>query len=370
MKLNAFLLDEWLEQHESRARYNLGASTGPPWTIRELAALMSDEERDRFYDTPLTYCPGYGHESLRSEIAAMMGVSMDEILVVTGASEALHTLFFLAAGTDANVIVPKPCFPPFVDIPLSFGLEVRGYELRHEDGFQVDIDAVRALCDDNTKLILVNSPHNPTGATLREADWRELQELATSRGIQLVSDEVYHPIYHDGDRRSAAAVIGCTTVGDFSKAFCVPGLRLGYVYEPDPGKLRDYWNVRAHFTISNNMPGELLGEVAVRHRERIFDRARTLVRENLRLVEELFRDHEDVFDWVPPSGGLTVFPRLRAGESARPFCEASAADGVVLVPGDCFGYPEHFRLGLGACPDGFDAAVRILAGVVARRAVP
>ena len=367
MQLKPFHLDEWLEQHEHTARYNLAASTGPSWTVDELLRLMSDEEKDRFFHSPLTYCPGNGHDSLRRELASMYGVPAEEIQVVTGASEALHAFFFLAAAPGANVVLPRPSFPPFLDIPESLGLELRCYDLRHEDDFQLDVDAIEKLCDPNTKLVLVNSPHNPTGATIADADLVRLGDYCSKNGIQLVADEVYHPIYHDGEHRSAVDLVDATVIGDFSKAFSLPGLRLGFIHDRDRKRRDDYWNVRAHFTISNNMPGEFLAEVAVKHRETIFTRARELATKNLGILDELFTEHEDALEWVRPRGGLTAFPRLTNTETSRPLCEAAAARGVVLVTGDCFGAPEHFRLGFAACAEGFVDAVGILSDVLTRR---
>ena len=161
-----------------------------------------------------------------------------------------------------------------------------------------------------------------------------------------------------------------TVVGDFSKAFSLPGLRLGFVHERDPRRRDDYWNVRAHFTISNNMPGEFLAEVAVKHRETIFSRARELATTNLAILDGLFEEHADALEWVRPEGGLTGFPRLKTALTSRPFCEAAAERGVVLVPGDCFGVPEHFRLGFAACSDGFEDAIDIVSDVLARHAQP
>jgi aspartate/methionine/tyrosine aminotransferase len=370
MQLNPFHLDEWLEEHEHDARYNLAASTGPTWTVDELLRLMDDEQKQRFFHAPLTYCPGNGHDSLRQELASMLGVPFEEIQVVTGASEALHAFYFLAAEPGANVVVPRVSFPPFLDIPKAFGIELRSYDQRHDDGFRIDVDAIEALCDANTKLVLLNSPHNPTGATIDEKDLVRLGNFCGSKGIQLVADEVYHPIYHDEPNRSAVDLVNCTLMGDFSKAFSLPGLRLGFIHDRNPKRRNDYWNVRAHFTISNNMPGEFLAEVAVAHRETIFERTRGVASKNLALLDELFREHSDVVEWVRPRGGLTAFPRLRHADSARPFCEAAAAEGVVLVPGDCFGVREHFRLGFGACSEGFDHAVEILSEVLVRHGQP
>jgi aspartate/methionine/tyrosine aminotransferase len=178
-------------------------------------------------------------------------------------------------------------------------------------------------------------------------------------------DEVYHPLYHDGATRSAGEATGATVVGDFSKAFCLSGLRTGWMLERDPERRQRYWNARAQFSVSNNFPGELLAEVATRHRDRIFERASHVCAANLATLDAFFEERAEVFEWVRPKGGTTAFPRLRGGADARAMCEAAIARGVLVVPGDCFGRPDHFRLGFGACEDGFDEAVRALGELAA-----
>jgi aspartate/methionine/tyrosine aminotransferase len=326
---------------------------------------MTAEENERLLKTQLTYQPGHGTESLRQALAAMYGAKADEIQIVTGASEALLALFFLAAEPGANVVLPYPAFPPFLAIPESFGLEVRRYNLDAKNGSAFDLERVRSLVDDRTKLVLVNSPHNPTGSVVSESDVRALEELTSKRGVQLVVDEVYHPIYRTKALRSAGEYTRATILGDFSKAFSLSGIRVGWILERDPKRREDYWNARAHFSISNNFPGELLAEVAVRNRKTIFDRAREVAASNLYILDRIFREHREILGWVRPEGGMTAFPWLVSGENARPFCEAAASKGVLLAPGDCFGFPSHFRLGFGACAEGYEKAVEILSGTVA-----
>jgi aspartate/methionine/tyrosine aminotransferase len=287
VKLRTFLLDEWLERYEGKIRYNLAASTGPGWTLHDLRRLMTAEENERLLNTSLTYQPGHGTESLRQELASMYGATSDEIQIVTGASEALLALFFIAAEPGANVVLPYPAFPPFLSIPESLGLEVRRYELDVRSGYAFDVSKVASLVDDRTQLVLVNSPHNPTGAVVSESDIRTLEELLGKRGAQLVVDEVYHPIYRGSAPRSAGEYSRATILGDFSKAFSLSGIRVGWILERDPKRREEYWNARAHFSISNNFPGELLAEVAVRNRGKIFDRAREIAAKNLSLLDRL-----------------------------------------------------------------------------------
>lgn len=353
MLLKPFLLDLWLAEHELHAEYNLAASTGPVWTLDRLLELGSEEDRERFLHHELGYGRTAGDDSLRAAIAEMQGVSPDCIQVVTGASEALLILMWLAAEPGANVVLPHPGYPPFAGLAESLGLETRLYHLRRENSFRVDVEEIKKRADGRTKFILVNNPHNPTGATVSDQEWDELHSFASERGIQLVSDEVYHPVFHGRETRSASRLPHATVIHDFSKAYSLSGLRLGWMVEHHAERREQYLNARAYFSISNNSGGELLAAIAMRKREVILNRTREAARRNLQLLDHFMMDHSDILGWVRPSGGLTAFPWLLSGEDSRPFCEALVDRGVMLAPGDCFEMPALFRLGFGATEDRF-----------------
>lgn len=365
MKLKPFRLEEWLDAREHDVRYNLAASTGPNWSLAQVMELMNDTDRKRFFEGGLTYCPSGGHESLREELGDWYGVGAEDIQIVNGASEALLILFHLAAEPGANVVLPKPGYPPFTLMPESMGLEVRHYRQRHENDFRIDVDELRNLVDANTRIVGINTPHNPTGSVVDRETLEAIEALCQEHGAQLVVDEVYHPIYHGVDRPSAAAFTGATVLGDLSKALSMAGLRTGWMLERDPERRRCYWNAKATFSISNSYPGEVLAEVAVRNRHQVFARAREISTRNLATLDKCFKEHADLLSWVRPRGGMTGFPRFLGAENSRPFCEAAYERGVLLAPGDCFDAPQHFRLGFGACADGFEDAVGILAEAAA-----
>src|SRR5271157_4550983 len=261
MQLKPFLLDMWLDAYEHNIEFNLASSEGPSWTLNEILSLASEEERQRFLNHKLAYSRPAGAEGLRAAIADMQQVDIDAVQVVTGASEALLILFWLAAEPGANVVLPQPGYPPFSALPESLGIETRYYSVRKENGFRIDLEEIKQLVDRNTKLILINSPHNPTGATISDAELDSLHEFAASREIQLVSDEVYHPIYHGEATRSASRLPHATVIHDFSKAFPLSGVRTGWMIEHDPKRREQYWNARAYFSISNNTAGEKLAEI-------------------------------------------------------------------------------------------------------------
>jgi len=361
MRLEPFLLDRWMDQAEAAGvACDLACSTGPHWTLNELIELLEQDERAALFESNMAYSTTRGSEGLREEIAALQGVSPDHVRVATGASEALLILFFLAAEEGGNVIVPFPGFPTFSAVPRSLGLEVRSYHLRPENSFRLDVDEVKSLADSNTKLLLVNSPHNPTGSVAGSEDLGALRDFAVGRGIQFIVDEVYHPIYHGQEMPSAAALPGAIVLGDFSKALCLSGLRIGWMIDRDPDRLDQYFDARAYFSISNSPVCEALATAALKRRDLIYDRARRLAGANLRLLDAFLEERSDLFGWVRPQGAFTAFPWLKTETDARPFCRALLAQGISLAPGDCFGMPAHFRLGFGGAGEQFPAALEKL----------
>jgi len=273
-------------------------------------------------------------------------------------------MMWLVAGPGANVILPLPGFATFSALPESLGIEVRYYRVRRENNFLIDVDEIKRLADAKTKLILVNSPHHPTGATITDSDMEALHDFTAERGIQLVSDEVYHPIYHGHETKSAARLPHATVIHDLSKAFSIAGVRTGWMIEHDARRRQQYWTARAYFSVSNTTTGEILAEIAIRQRAAVLNRTQEVATRNLRMLDRFMNEHRDVLGWIPPKGGMTAFPWLLSGEDARPFCQAAADRGILLAPGDCFDVPSHFRLGFAAAGEDFPQALDRLGGLV------
>jgi len=360
MQLKPFLLDIWLDTYEHDIEFNLASSEGPRWTLNQILNLAGEDERQRFLNHELHYSRPAGAEGLRAAIAEMQEVSVDTVQVVTGASEALLVLFWLAAEAEANVVLPQPGYPPFSVLPESLGIETRYYSVRKENNFRIDLEEIKQLADRNTRLILINSPHNPTGATISDVELDTLHEFTASRGIQLVSDEVYHPIYHGQATRSASRLPHATVIHDFSKAFPLSGVRIGWMIEHDAKRRERYWNARTYFSISNNTAGEMLAEIAMRRRNIVLGKTQETATQNLRQLVPFMSAHRETLGWIPPRGGVTAFPWLVSGENSRAFCQAAAEQGILLAPGDCWDAPSHFRLGFAAMTENFpDALARL-----------
>jgi len=367
MKVPPFKLDAWLAAHEFATppiRYNLASSTGPLWTLGELMAL-GDAGLGSLEDLKLSYAPPEGGKLLRQRIAALHGVDPDHVRVMTGASEALIALTCHFAEPGASIVLPRPAYPALPVLARAWGMQVREYELRPQYGFAQTAEGVLAAVDASTRVVFVNTPHNPTGAIMPANEQRKLAEVLAARGIALIVDEVYHPLYFDAAVPSAATLPNAIVLGDFAKALSIPGLRIGWVIDADAQRRQALLDLRSYFTISCSPLSEAIGAHVLGHSAAVLGRLQTVSRANLERLTKFMHEHRAALGWTPPAGGTTCFPWLRDGRDARPLCERLAKDGVLVAPGDCFDMPAHFRMGVGALTSGYQDALDIFRAVLA-----
>ena len=197
MKLPPFLLDQWLAAHEFASppiQFNFASSAGPSLTLGELLALCGDATHS-FDDVKLSYAPPQGGRALREALAHFYNVDPDWIVTTTGASEALSLLYCMESVPGGSVTVPFPMFSPMAVMANAWRLEVTTYSLKRANGFRLDAETVLAAVNESTKLALVNTPHNPTGAVMSTSEAERLAARLEERGIRLIVDEVYHPLY-------------------------------------------------------------------------------------------------------------------------------------------------------------------------------
>jgi aspartate/methionine/tyrosine aminotransferase len=367
MKVPPFKLDAWLAAHEFASppiRFNLASSTGPVWTLDKLMALGGGETA-ALGGMNLSYAPPQGGKLLRERIAALHGVDPDHVLVMTGASEALIALTCLFAAPGASIVVPRPAYPAVPVLARAWGMEVREYALRPEYGFSQTAEGVLSAVDATTSVVFVNTPHNPTGSVMPANEQRKLAELLAARGIPLIVDEVYHPLYFSAPIASAAKLPNTIVLGDFAKALSIPGLRIGWLIDADASRREALLDLRSYFTICCSPLTEAVGAHALAHADVILGRLRSVSEANLSLLTKFMHQHREALGWTPPAGGTTCFPWLRDRRDARPLCEALAKAGVLVGPGDCFEMPAHFRVGVGAVADGYEDALEVFRGVLA-----
>lgn len=359
MDLPVFALDRWLASYDFASppiALNLASSTGPRWSVEDLARLGNAPLA--LGDVVLAYAPPQGTKALREAVAAFHNVDPDWVVMTTGASEALSILFCIASRPGANIVVPDPAYPAYVALAQTSGLTTRPYALWNGEGFIQNPDTILAAINSDTVAVVLNTPHNPTGIVIERDAIEKLAKMLADRSIMLLVDEVYHPLYFGASQQSAAGIPNVVVMSDLSKAMSLPGLRTGWVIDANPHRREKIINGRSYFTISGSPLIERLATHALIHRQVILSRLHRVAETNLRLLSALVEGSAGRLAWTRPQGGTTCFPWFTDGRDSRPFCQALADAGVLLAPGDCFGFPSHLRIGFAQETDEFDEAVR------------
>ncbi|MGE3139080.1 MAG: aminotransferase class I/II-fold pyridoxal phosphate-dependent enzyme, partial [Thermoleophilia bacterium] len=302
--LPEFALERWFARWEFTARRNLGASDVEPVTMAELLALADDEGRDLWDGLSLGYTESAGHPRLREEIAGLYETAgPDDVLVCSGAEEAILLVAGALAEPGARVVCLQPSYASLHEVARARGADVRDVTLDPARGWALDLDAFRDALGGRARMAVLNLPHSPTGALPPPGDLAALAEMTAAAGAHLVGDEVYRLLERDpADRLPAAADVHerGVSIGVMSKAFGLPGLRIGWVATRDRALLRRLAAMKDWTTICAAAPSEALAIIALRAREALLDRARALVATGLRAAEDLVAAHPGALEWIPP----------------------------------------------------------------------
>ncbi|HEY5487023.1 MAG TPA: aminotransferase class I/II-fold pyridoxal phosphate-dependent enzyme [Candidatus Limnocylindrales bacterium] len=353
MRLHEFALERFFARWEFAAELLLCASDVEGWPLRDLLDLADEADRRRWDDLRLGYTESAGDPALRAEIARLYEhVQADDVLVFAGAEEAVFALHNVLLGSGDHAVVVRPAYESLAEVARASGAEVSRVELRPDAGWRLDTAEVRAALRPNTRLILVNEPHNPTGSLSDRATFDRLVELAAESGARLVVDEVYRFLEFDpADRLPAGADIldNGVSIGVMSKSFGLAGLRIGWIATRDRELLARLAAFKDYTTICSSAPSEVLALIALRARDRVLARNRGIVLGNLPLLDAFFGRWPGVFEWVRPRGGSIGFPRLVADVPIERFAEDLVREtGVLLLPGTVFDdTANRFRIGFG-----------------------
>jgi aspartate/methionine/tyrosine aminotransferase len=374
MHLAPFALERFFARHEFSARYLLSASDCQGPSMAELLAATDYELRLRWDKLMLGYTESQGLPDLRAEIAALYGqVDSGQVLVATPEEAIFLTMNALLSPGD-HVICTFPGYQSLYELARSIGCEVDLWLPNEAAGWHFDPAGLKALLRPDTKLVVWNFPHNPTGALPPAADFERMVEAVARAGAWLFSDEMYRLLEPAPEVRLPAAVDlyeRALSLAGMSKAFGLAGLRIGWVATRDGAALERMKELRDYTTICSSAPSELLALMALRTRESILSAMVARVARNREAAGAFFDRHGDIFDWVPPQAGTVCFPRLLVsgspggGRGAEDFCARLLEQtGVLLLPSTVYGYGDsHFRLGLGR--EDFTAGLDVLDGFLA-----
>ncbi len=353
MKRTPFHLELYFDEYEFTAPYLLCSSDCESMTIGELLALDPGAS-EQFQQHWLGYTEAQGSPELRALIAEMYECAdAEDVLVLSGAQEGIFLFASAALNPGDHVIVQFPAYQSLYQIAIDLGCEVTFWYLTEDDenSWSADIDFLEDHIRSNTKAIIFNTPHNPTGHLMCEAQLRQIATIARKHNLLVFSDEVYRFLEHDGVAVPSMLDVYENTLalGVMSKTFGLAGLRIGWIASKNRALIKQLRDDKFYTSICNSAPSEFLAQVALKNRETLIQRNARIIRDNMALMTQFQVENPGVFIWKPPQAGPISFPRLALDRPVETFCRALVdAQGVLLLPGTVYGDDgSHFRLGLG-----------------------
>ncbi len=359
MKIETFALERWMTRWETVVEFDLAESGIKPLTVDELLRFGGrDESLEAMLGISLGYSEARGTEDLRDLIASLYAdVTPDDVLVTTGAIEANFLLFNVLLNAGDHVVAVDPAYQQLQSVPRAIGCDVSLWRLRPENDFRYDLAELDRLITPKTKLIVINTPHNPTGSVLTPDEQAEVYRRAESVGAMVMGDEAYRWLTLPGREPFAGPVrdIGENgiSVGTLSKPFGLPGLRIGWIAATSE-IVQQSWSMRDYVSLSPGKLNDYLATIALRSRDQVFERTQRIAGQNLQTLEAWIHQREDMVSWAAPRGGLLGLLHYNIDMPSFELADQLASESsVMLAPGAAFGYEHFLRIGIGGDPDVF-----------------
>ncbi len=351
-----FRLETYFSRWEFTARYHMCASDMESMSIKELLE-MGGLDHEGLDNLRMGYTETFGAPSLREAIAATYDtLGAQHILTFAGAEEGIFAAMQVLLSESDHAIVITPNYQAAETVPGSI-CDVSGVALNAGQNWALDLEAVQEALRPNTRLISINFPHNPTGKVIDRETFDQLIIIARERGIYVFSDEVYRLLERSADVRLpqvADVYERGLSLNVMSKAYGLPGLRIGWIATQDRETLSRMERAKHYLSICNSGPSEYLAEIALGCADKILERNRKIIRDNLALFNEFFAENMDVFDWQEPDGGCIAYPRYKGQEGVETFCQDLVEQaGVLLLPASVYRSAltdtpvDRFRIGYG-----------------------
>ena len=341
-------LEDWFDTYQYEIAYDVGESAVKFHTFDELNIDLGR--------LPIRYGYHRGRPDLREVIAHQYeGLTADDIIVTTGASEANFATVSALVKPGDHVIVLHPNYPSLYEVPRSLGCDVSFLHLRHEANFALNLDELKRLITVKTKLISLTYPNNPTGAMISEEVLHEVVAFAESQNIFLLFDETYRELAYDKPLPWAASLSQkVISISSMSKSYGLPGIRIGWLAARAKIITDAVLAIREQVTITNGAISEEIALSVLQRKEDFLEKARAHVNYNFQLVSRWMEDQE-ALEWIPPRAGVVALPRIVDDAVADPegvYRTLAEKHKTFVIPGRCFELDNHcFRLGYGGSAD-------------------
>ena len=353
MNLQDFKVERYFARYEFTARYLLSSSDCDGFSMNYVLGLASEGEKEQWDNLKLGYTETTGSEILRQSIQQhYQTIALDEV-VVSSPGEANFILMNVLLHAGDHVICMAPMYQSLYQVAKDLGCAVSFWEpAQNEKQWYYDPADLEKLITANTRLIVINFPHNPTGFSPDIDDFNAIVSIARLHGITLFSDEMYRFLHHGS---SAVLPSACdlyenaVSLWGMAKTFGLPGLRLGWLTSRNREILKKVESFKDYLSICNNAPGEILATIALNNSDKFVNPNLEKIRANMLIFEQFHSRHADFFDYLKPVSGSTAFIKLKINETAMDFAEKLVKEtGIMLLPSETFEYGhKHARIGFG-----------------------
>ena len=352
MNIPPFTLERYFAKYEFSAKYMLSSSDCESLTLPELLEMGSPEMRKTFFELKLGYTESSGHPQLRAEAASIYkNINADDVLVAAP-EEAIFLLMHALLQPGDHVISTFPGYQSLYEIAGSIGCQLSRWEPVEAENWHFDLARLEALITPQTKLVVVNFPHNPTGTIPSHAEFDALIGMLRERGIYLLSDEMYRFLEIESGATLTSACEAyerAFSLFGMSKTFGLPGLRIGWIATQDAATLARMLELKDYTTICSSAPSEILSIIALQNKQTIIDTQNARLARNFALLDEFMTARPERFQLNRPRGGSICFPRILGVENTLDFADTLVAEaGIMIAPSHVFDYGnQHFRIGFG-----------------------
>ncbi|MGE0590290.1 MAG: aminotransferase class I/II-fold pyridoxal phosphate-dependent enzyme [Cyclobacteriaceae bacterium] len=350
MKISPFKLERYFDKYEFSAPYLLSSSDCEPMTLEELLNLDTSGISSEFGKTKLGYTESKGNPELREEISKLYtSVTPNDVLTLVPEEGIFISMNVLLEKGD-HVVATFPGYQSLYQVAIDIGCEVSKWEPDEDLNFR--INDLQKLIRPNTKLLVINFPHNPTGSLLTRDELTQVVELASQNHITIFSDEMYRFMEYDANNRlPSVSDLYDQSISLFglSKTFGLPGLRLGWLTTRNQYLMDRLITFKDYTTICSNALSEKLGIIALQQKEVIIARSLSIIQTNLAEIESFANRNAGWFKWRTPKAGSIAFPKLDISGSVMDFCQDLVnKKGVMLLPHNVYDFSRpHVRIGFG-----------------------
>ena len=352
--MKPFALERYFAKYEFDTPYLFSSSDCQSLDLPTILSLATAEHRKLWDTLSLGYTESNGLTALRESIASLYkNITADDTLIIAP-EEGIYITMQSQLSTGDEVIVTWPGYQSLYEIAQSKGCSINKWEVEHTDerGWYFDVNQLPTLITPKTRMLVINTPHNPTGAHFSQEEFQTIVAFAKEHNLLLFSDEMYRYLeFSEADRLPCASELyeNAISLCGMSKSFNMPGLRMGWLTVQNKEIMKKLANYKDYTTICSSAPSEILALIGLQAHKQLAVQNIALIQKNIAVIHDFVAQHHKLLSWSPPRAGSVGLIKWHGNETVDELALRMIDEtGVMILPSSTYHYdPSYFRVGLG-----------------------